>query len=163
MPSRIYLSLGSNLGDREHHLREAISRLRALGQLAAISSFYETEPVDFIDQPWFLNTVVALDTDQTAPQLMSAMLAIEEAMGRVRNQSKGPRVIDLDILLFGDQVIDTPTLTVPHPAMPERRFVLAPLAEIAPDTVHPLLHKTISGLLEELPAGQTVRKYEPGR
>lgn len=153
-----YLSLGSNVGDRQNNLREAIRRLAGLGRVVSISSFYETEPVEFTDQAWFLNCAVALETAAEPAQLMQKLLAIELEMGRQRIQKKGPRSIDIDILLFGDVVMDTPDLLIPHPAMAKRRFVLAPLVEIAPDVRHPLLKKTVRELLEELPAGQTVRK-----
>lgn len=158
MNSLAYLSLGSNVGDRAGHIREAITRLRAEGNVVAVSSFYETEPVDFTDQPWFLNCAVALETAQTPTQLMAALLEIEREMGRRRTQEKGPRTIDIDILLFGDAVVDSPELTIPHPAMQQRRFVLEPLAEIAPDARHPLLKKTSRELLAALPAGQAVKK-----
>ncbi len=153
-----YLALGSNIGDREAHLREAIARLAALGRVLAVSSFYETEPVEFTDQAWFLNCAVALETGEASAELMTALLQIEQQMGRQRVQKKGPRSIDIDILLFADLVVTTPELTIPHPAMATRRFVLEPLAEIAPDVMHPVLKKTIRELLEELPAGQAVRR-----
>ena len=143
MSTHVYLSLGSNIGDRETHLRDAIRRLEAVGRVAAVSSFYETEPVEFTDQAWFLNCAVALETAKIPEQLIVALLEIEREMGRRRTQKKGPRTIDIDILLFGDAVIDMPALTVPHPAMQQRRFVLEPLAEIAPDARHPLLKKTV--------------------
>jgi 2-amino-4-hydroxy-6-hydroxymethyldihydropteridine diphosphokinase len=114
--------------------------------------------VDFIEQPWFLNCVVALETSKTPPQLMNAILRIEEEMGRKRVQKKGPRSIDIDILLFGDAVIDSEGLTIPHPAMHQRRFVLEPLAELAPDLRHPALNKTIRELRDALPRGQAVRR-----
>lgn len=158
MPIGAYLSLGSNIGNRESYLGDAIARLRALGRVAAVSSLYETEPVEFTDQPWFLNCVVLLETNATPAELLANLLAIEQEMGRVRTQKKGPRTIDIDILLFGETVLDTPELTVPHPAMHQRRFVLEPLAEIAPEAWHPGLKKTIRTLLEELPAGPVVRK-----
>jgi 2-amino-4-hydroxy-6-hydroxymethyldihydropteridine diphosphokinase len=153
-----YLSLGSNVGDRSGQLHDAIARLAAAGRVAAISSFYETEPVEFTDQPWFLNCAVALETLMPPPELMKTLLAIEQAMGRRRTQKKGPRTIDIDILLYGNEIVDSPDLTIPHPAMQERRFVLQPLAEIAPEAGHPALQKTVRELLAELPSGQAVRK-----
>lgn len=161
MPSLAYLSLGSNVGDREAHLRDALARLGATGRVVAVSSFYETEPVEFTRQPWFLNCAVALETSKTPLQLMSEILSIEEEMGRRRVQKKGPRSIDIDILMFEDIVMDSKELTIPHPAMQQRRFVLEPLAEIAPELLHPIFKKTISELRDALPAGQTVRRIEP--
>lgn len=142
-------------------MREAIRRLESTGKLRSLSSIYETEPVEFTDQPQFLNCAVALETSSTPEQLMLQLLTIEKAMGRQRIQKKGPRTIDLDILLFEDEVIATPVLTIPHPAMQYRRFVLEPLAEVAPDAMHPVLRKTVRELLEELPSGQSVRRMEP--
>ncbi len=158
MENLAYLSLGSTGGDRGSCLREAIRELDELGRVLAVSSFYETEPVEFTEQAWFLNCAVALETSRPAEQLMTALLSIERAMGRERVQNKGPRNIDIDILLYGDAVIDSLLLTIPHPAMTQRRFVLEPLAEIAPEAVHPTLKKTVKQLLDELPPGQTVRK-----
>jgi 2-amino-4-hydroxy-6-hydroxymethyldihydropteridine diphosphokinase len=154
----VYLSLGSNLGDREANLRTAIEKLKEIGNPVAVSSFYETEPVEVQSQPWFLNCAVKLDTEKMPRQLIAAILALEQEMGRQRKQQKGPRTIDIDILLFGSSVIEIPSLTVPHPKMQERRFVLEPLAEIAPDARHPVYKRTIRELREALPAGQTVRK-----
>jgi len=151
-----YLSLGSNIGNRERHLRHAISRLETTGRIASVSSFYETEPVEFVEQAWFLNCVVGVETTLTPAQLMASLLGIEQEMGRQRTREKGPRTIDIDVLLFGDTILHSSGLTIPHPAMHQRRFVLEPLAEIAPDARHPVLHKTVSELLEALPAGQTV-------
>ncbi len=158
MPHLAYLSLGSNLGDRAGQIQDALARLNAAGRVMAVSSLYETEPVDFTEQPWFLNCAVALETDMTPAQLMSTILAIEAQMGRKRVQSKGPRSIDIDILLFGSAVLDSPELTIPHPAMHQRRFVLEPFAEIAPEVEHPIIKKTIRELLEALPDGQLVRR-----
>jgi 2-amino-4-hydroxy-6-hydroxymethyldihydropteridine diphosphokinase len=160
MPDTVYLSLGSNLGDRESHLRDAIDRLASVGRVQSVSSLYETQPVDFTDQPWFLNCGVALETSASPTRLMQQLLEIEKAMGRQRVQKKGPRTIDIDILLFGDLVMNTLDLTIPHPAMQYRRFVLEPLAEIAPSAMHPLLKKTIEELLQELPPNQIVKKLE---
>jgi 2-amino-4-hydroxy-6-hydroxymethyldihydropteridine diphosphokinase len=153
-----YLSLGSNVGDREGHLRKAIRRLATLGRVVSVSSFYETEPVEFAAQGWFLNCAVALETKKTPEQLMTALLQIELEMGRRRSRIKGPRNIDLDILLAGDLVVDTPELTIPHSAMHQRRFVLEPLAEIAPEAWHPVLEKSARELLQNLPMGQVVRR-----
>jgi 2-amino-4-hydroxy-6-hydroxymethyldihydropteridine diphosphokinase len=158
MSSRVYLSLGSNIGDRAQHLRDAMARLETCGKVIEVSSFYETEPVEVSEQGWFLNCAVLLETSESPVDLMRKLLAIEQDMGRVRNQAKGPRVIDIDILLFGDEVANTPELTIPHPAMPHRRFVLAPLDEIAPKVRHPLLKKTVHELLKELAPGQIARK-----
>ena len=160
MSNLVYLSLGSNIGDRESHLRNAIQSLEAIGSLRALSSVYETEPVEFIDQASFLNCAVALETSTSPIQLMQKLLEIEKAMGRRRVEKKGPRIIDIDILLFGDAVVNTLALTIPHPAMQYRRFVLEPLAEIAPGARHPVLRKTVTQLLEDLPPGQRVQKAQ---
>ena len=154
----VYLSLGSNLGDRAANLADAIARLRELGEVKAISSFYETEPVDFAAQPFFLNCAVALETEKMPRQLLAATQGIESAMGRRRAQPKGPRVIDIDIVLFAGSIVDMPTLTIPHPAMHQRRFVLEPLAEIAPEVRHPVFKRKIRELLAALPPGQSVKK-----
>jgi 2-amino-4-hydroxy-6-hydroxymethyldihydropteridine diphosphokinase len=158
MPNLVYLSLGSNVGDREAQLRQAQAQLGATGRVLAVSSFYETEPVEFTQQPWFVNCALALETSRTPQQLMSEILTIEQDMGRRRGQKKGPRSIDIDILLFGDQIIDSNELTIPHPAMHQRRFVLEPLAEIALEIQHPELRKTIRELRDALPPGQLVRR-----
>lgn len=158
MPNPAYLSLGSNVGDRERHLLDAIARLESKGRIVSVSSFYETEPVEFTDQAWFLNCAVALETTETPEHLMAAILDFEQQIGRQRVQRKGPRIIDIDILLFGDTILDSTAVTVPHPGMHERRFVLEPLAEIAPEARHPLLKKPIQELLDALPAGQIVRR-----
>jgi len=155
--STVYLSLGSNIGDRAENLNAAIDRLRSVGEIIQVSSFYETEPVEFAAQAWFLNCVIALDTEKTPQELLASILDIEQQMGRRRAQKKGPRVIDIDILLFGNLIVDEPGLTIPHPAMHERRFVLEPLAEIAPDVRHPALDRTIQELRDALPPGQTVK------
>jgi 2-amino-4-hydroxy-6-hydroxymethyldihydropteridine diphosphokinase len=158
-----YLSLGSNVGDREERLREAVARLAETGRVIAVSSFYETEPVEFTRQPWFLNCALALETTETPLQLMTTILRIEEEMGRRRVQKKGPRSIDIDILIVVSNekevtIIDSEKLTIPHPAMHQRRFVLEPLAEIAPELLHPIFKKTIRELRDALPEGQAVRK-----
>jgi 2-amino-4-hydroxy-6-hydroxymethyldihydropteridine diphosphokinase len=153
-----YLSLGSNVGDRRANLRTAIARLAAVGEVAAVSSYYETEPIGVSAQPWFLNCAVKLDTEKMPKQLLAAVLDLEQQMGRRRTREKAPRTIDIDILLFANSIIETKGLTVPHPAMHERRFVLEPLVEIAPDVRHPMLKRTIRELRDALPPGQAVRK-----
>jgi 2-amino-4-hydroxy-6-hydroxymethyldihydropteridine diphosphokinase len=160
MSVTVYISVGSNIGDRQAHLQEAQRRLQAAGRVIAVSSYYETEPVEFTDQPWFLNGTLALETEQEPAELMKSILEIERAMGRERVQKKGPRTIDIDILLFGDLVLNSEEVTIPHPAMQERRFVLEPLAEIAPEVRHPVLKKTVRELLGALAhqEGQVVRK-----
>jgi len=158
MANLAYLSLGSNVGDRAKNLRAAISSLQGFGRVAAVSSFYETEPVELTDQDWFVNCAVALQTELGSLELLSEILKIERDMGRRRAVKKGPRIIDIDILLFGNEVQSSPELVIPHPGMTQRRFVLQPLAEIAPDARHPLLNETIQELLNELPSGQIVRK-----
>ena len=158
MHKLVYLSLGSNLGDLAANLNAAITRLRGLGEVAAVSSFYETEPVELTAQPWFLNCAVKLDTEKMPKQLMSGILDLEKEMGRRRQQNKGPRIIDIDILLFGSSIIETKGLTIPHPAMHQRRFVLEPLAEIAADVRHPVFKRTVRELRDALPPGQAVRR-----
>jgi 2-amino-4-hydroxy-6-hydroxymethyldihydropteridine diphosphokinase len=158
MRKPVYLSLGSNIGDRALHLLEAIQHLKKLGTVLAVSSFYETEPVEFTEQRWFLNCVVLLETEKMPRQLLKAVLDLERNMGRTRRQHKGPRTIDIDILLFGNSVLETSGLTIPHPALHQRRFVLEPLAEIAIEKRHPVFNKTIRELRDALPPGQAVRK-----
>ena len=163
MIERAYLSLGSNVGEREAHLRTAVECLRKLGMITRVSSHYETEPIEFTEQAWFLNCSVILETELGPTELLGGVLAIEREMGRRRTQDKGPRSIDIDILLYGDAVIEELRLTIPHPAMARRRFVLEPLNEIAPDVVHPVLRKTVRRLLDALPPGQIVRRLDaPG-
>lgn len=158
MQSDVYLSLGSNVGHRETHLRGAINRLESAGRVISVSSFYETEPVEVTTQAWFLNCAVQIETTKRPEELMTFILGIEREMGRQRMQNKGPRTIDIDILLFGNTVVNSLKLTVPHPAMHERRFVLQPLAEIAPEAQHPVFKKAVREMLDALPTGQTVRK-----
>ena len=154
----VYLSLGSNLGDRAKNLQDSIAALRNAGvQVARISSLYETEPLDYLDQPWFLNCAVEAETELSALGLLHALRGIEAQMGSKKLIAKGPRLIDVDILLYGDAVIDTPELQVPHPRMHLRRFVLEPLAEIAPNVQHPVSHISISELLARTPDKSAVR------
>ena len=145
---KIYLALGSNLGNREQHLQTCIDAINAPDlRVVRASSAYETAPRDFKDQPWFLNLVLECETELFPLQLLKRLQKIEKQLGRQRTVSKGPRTIDIDILLFGNFLIDQPLLQVPHPRMTERRFVLEPLAEIAPELRHPVARRTIKELL----------------
>ncbi len=164
MKKKIYLSLGSNVGDRAANLRQGIERLACVGAVTAVSSLYETEPVEVEGpQPWFLNCAVALESDLMPRQFLARILAVEHELGRRRTGVRTPRTLDIDILLIGNAVIETPELTVPHPGMHQRRFVLAPLAEIAPELRHPVLKATVREMLDELPVGTgLVRKVRKG-
>ncbi|SRR5713101_2793632 len=156
----VYLSLGSNIGDREKNLRTAIASLSdANVRVTRGSSFYETEPVDLREQPWFLNCVVEGATKITALELLHALREIERHMGSQKLVPKGPRLIDMDILLYGEETIDAPELQVPHPRMHLRRFVLVPLAEIAAEARHPSWNGTVADLLAGTPDQSQVRRW----
>ena len=156
---RVYLSLGSNLGERAKNLQDAIAALRKAGvDVTRISSMYETEPVDYLDQPWFVNIAVEAETELAPAALLRVLREIEEQMGSKKIIAKGPRLIDTDILLYGDEVIDTPELQIPHSRMHLRRFVLEPLAEIAPNLQHPVLRMKVSEMLAQMPDKSIVRK-----
>jgi 2-amino-4-hydroxy-6-hydroxymethyldihydropteridine diphosphokinase len=156
----VYLSLGSNVGDREENLRVAISALAGLGvRVTRVSSVYETEPVDYLEQAWFLNCVVEGETEIGAVELLRALRGIETQMGSKKLVAKGPRLIDMDILLYGDETIDTPELQVPHPRMHLRRFALEPLAEIAPGLKHASWNGTAAEMLADTVDRSAVRKF----
>jgi 2-amino-4-hydroxy-6-hydroxymethyldihydropteridine diphosphokinase len=155
---RVYLALGSNLGDREANLRNAIRKLhRGDLRVRRISSLYETAAVYYLEQPDFLNCVLEADTELFPMRLLLRVNNIERAMGRKRAIPKGPRNIDIDILLHGSSVVNTPQLQIPHARMEERRFVLEPLAELAPDLRHPVTQRSIREMLSTAPQQRVVR------
>jgi 2-amino-4-hydroxy-6-hydroxymethyldihydropteridine diphosphokinase len=158
-----YLSLGSNVGEREEMLRAALRLLESPGlHVARVSPVYETEPQDFKNQPWFLNLVAEVQTGLFPMQLLARVRKIERELGRKRTVNKGPRSIDIDILLYAESVVDSKDLVVPHPRMAERRFVLQPLADLAPDLRHPVLRRSMKELLEAV-SGQAVRQFAAKR
>ncbi|MFN8095094.1 MAG: 2-amino-4-hydroxy-6-hydroxymethyldihydropteridine diphosphokinase [Vicinamibacteria bacterium] len=160
MHPAVFLGLGSNLGDREAAIDGALARLAARGvRLRARSSTWLTEPVGGPPQGLFLNAAAAVETALAPAELLAAALAVEREMGRVRAERNGPRTIDVDLLLYGDRRVDEPGLSVPHPRLHERRFVLAPLAEIARDVVHPTLGLTIAELFDRCPDRSGVRLF----
>ena len=160
---RIYLGLGSNLGDREANLGEAARRIRDSGlSIIRPSSIYETEPVGYLDQPWFLNQVIEAESAGVIDpgDLLDGLLCIEREMGRRREMVNGPRLIDIDLLLYGEVILSLEKITLPHPRMHLRRFVLEPLREIAPGVKHPVIGKTAGELLAALDDPATVRVYK---
>ncbi len=158
----VYLGLGSNMGNRQQNLDWALDYLSHRLRMGQTSSIYETEPVDNTDQPRFLNMVCQIYTTLAPTALLVLAKGIENKLGRVPTKPNSPRPIDIDILLYGEQIIDTPELTIPHPRMAKRAFVLIPLAEIAPDAVHPTSDKTIKKLLKDIGEEQGVSKWETG-
>ena len=156
----IYLSLGSNLGDRALNLQNSITSLPPKVQLLAQSSIYETEPWGYVDQPAFLNQVIKANTTLDPLALLAFLKGIEVAIGRHETFRFGPRLIDLDILLYDNLILDSPDLTIPHPRIPERAFVLVPLAEIAPDLCHPVYNKTIQELRASVDAS-SIELFQP--
>jgi len=147
---RVFLSLGSNLGDRSGNIQKALDALAAAGmEVRRVSSFYRTEPVEFRRQPWFVNCVAEVSTELLPMQLLSAVQRVERSLGRRRVIDKGPRTIDIDILLYENVVVRSAALNIPHKSMAERRFVLVPLRELAPALRHPVTERTVLEMLNE--------------
>lgn len=154
-----WIGIGSNLGDRKQNLKRACELLGS--RVVKMSSLHETEPVDFTDQPWFLNAALEIETEWTPHELLNQCQRVEAELHRERLQPKGPRTIDLDILFYDDVILNDSDLVIPHPAIVNRRFVLEPLAEIAPDLIHPVAKRSIADLLRDCPDHSSVRKVGP--
>jgi 2-amino-4-hydroxy-6-hydroxymethyldihydropteridine diphosphokinase len=160
----VYLALGTNLGRRQHNLKEALRRLPPEVEISAVSRLYETAPAYVVDQPPFFNIAVKAETGLSPTDLLAFLKELEAKIGRKESFRYGPRQIDLDIIFYDDRIVDLPNLTIPHPRLSERAFVLKPLADIAPSLIHPVLNKTIVQLLAELPSEEgilTVIDWQP--
>ena len=155
----VYLCLGSNLGEREKNLTQALTLLSQKAKLEKVSSIYETEPIGYKEQPFFLNLVCRISTNLSPEELLRLAKTMENKIGRVPSFSNAPRLIDIDILLYDDQIIETQDLVIPHPRMTERAFVLIPLAEIAPGVIHPQAGKSIAELAASVAGNSTVKKW----
>ena len=156
----VYISIGSNLGNREKSCRLAIEGISEFAKVSAVSSMYETEPVGYEEQPIFINCAIEIETDLSPHKLLDKLHSIENRLGRVREIKWGPRIIDLDIIFYGNEVVNDPDLTIPHPEAHKRRFVLEPLDEIAPTLEHPVLRQSIRELLASLRDHHKVEKLE---
>jgi len=155
-----YIAIGSNIEDREDYLKKAVGELKKQSKVLICSSLYETEPVGYADQGWFLNGVVKIDTRLIPNKLLEFILASEKKLNRVRTLPRGPRTVDLDILFYENQIVQEENFQIPHPRLHERAFVLVPLNEIASDFVHPILKKDVSAMLKDLPKQEEVLLYK---
>ena len=155
-----YISFGSNVGDRKKHIEDAVEILKTDSsiEIKSVSSLYETEPVGYEEQDWFINGVLEIETELSPHELLRFVKTVESKVGRRKSIRWGPREIDLDILLYEQECINTPDLVIPHPRMQEREFVLIPLVEIAPDVVHPVFRKSVELLLKDLPQKKVVKR-----
>ena len=154
----VFLGLGTNLGDRDDNLRGAVAALAPFARVEALSGVWETAPLYVVDQPAFLNMAACVQTDLAPLDLLAQLKSLEDALGRVKSIRFGPRLIDLDILFHGQTVMESETLTLPHPRLSERRFALAPLAEIAADLIHPVSGLSIAQMLDRLPQADDIRR-----
>ena len=157
-----YIGIGSNLGTPEKNCTKAIEKISNTKDIKIISksSFYQTEPIGGVQQGWFVNSAIGIETDLSPENLLSVLLNLELAMGRIRKEKWGPRLIDLDLLLYGNLALEKKGLTLPHPEIQKRKFVLVPMSEIAENLIHPILKKTIKTLLQETPDGTVVKKLK---
>jgi 2-amino-4-hydroxy-6-hydroxymethyldihydropteridine diphosphokinase len=156
----VFLSLGSNIGEKEDNIRKALCLISEIGEVKKTSHLYLTEPVGTIKQDWFLNCAVQIETDKNPQKLLTALKSIERKLGRVKTVKNGPRTIDIDILFYGDRIVKTAHLVIPHPFLQDRLFVLQPMMDLTPSFVHPLLKKSIQDLYTNHPKSQKVQRFK---